>query len=944
MTTRVQRVEPEFLSTGGPVVLWRDVSAALERLVFGEQRLASPTDRLCAVHLCGGDAAHSEVFRALGVITQGVEAGPAWERYLPELLRGLDALDDTDRVFSGLRTEALRQLQSAMRARLLAAGARDRGAGTSTLVARVAQLLEEELRVILQARGAVVFADPFGLSPVEWAIVERARALWPGVQVELPLPDLPLDAERARDPLEASAAWAELRVGDALNLVLLPRAWGRERGRLASDEASSLIAWSVRSVYDQAECVVRDMVTRLSEGAACDSIMVVCEDATRRRELLQCMQSACIPALCRSEGGSAFESYYRGLVSLFKHVQAPFPSPVWEGLATLLLQGPLTGHSRAGAWLAAQRVYVPRVWQLAAEEAAPDEMRALARALEQMSSAGSWSALFEAARAVTASLGTELAWGAALAATLASADADSAAPAAPLLGATAPSAQGDVAARAHALRFALAALSELERSLHRLDAMQSAPSAELVAVALASAEKNGAPASRAAGAAAVRVLSSIAEAPVGARIVYLLDMTHEAFPARGSDAPLGLDEQESSMRDRHAQQRWTAYANLARITESAECTFALVPRTGEGREVLEPAAGLYPRPVSAAHVLEDAPDDVRLRAAREDARRRISGDADVLGRVQAIAHRVQLADATGLRKPMPITRLERFVLCPFQGYVASALGAREADRKPWMADARELGSTRHEALHVVFDAVRSELEGMPTDAARVLAKARIAFAQWAGDLLASGRGLVDAVDRDAVWAMVLRALRMAMAEPEYVYNRGELGFGGTSDERAAMVLPLASGPLRLMGRIDRVDVLRADKTRLRVVDYKSGTTKPALREVGTRMLQAPLYALSLAHSEAGHSSRAGTSNAWAYVYPRGGEQLDSQSISKDESQTGERQDRIALSVATATTSVERVRAGDVSPLPLDGACAQCDARGVCRYDAAQAGADEETEA
>ncbi len=919
MNTRVQR---RAAATAGPehrVVTWRDVTSGLDRIVFGEQRPASSYDELCALCMCVQEARTANTFSVLAL------DGVGWARRLPDVLRAIEALHQRGQSCAGPRAEALHALKHALCTRLAESGARGRGAGDEQRLSAISKLSESELRAVLQATDSLSFVDPFALSPVEMALVERALVLLSGTEVQLPLPDLPLNAARPRDPLEAAVAWAEERFGESVDVCVLPRAWGRERGASSTSgahETTSLRSWQISSVHEECEWVVRDVLRRAAEGESYDGMAVVCVDPTRRAELVEWLRSAAIPVFCNASPRSAFSSFFANMVSLVRHASSPFPSAVWESLRAALLQGPTSDHRASAEWLGLQRKYAASLAELVRESTAPRILASMSEALTAAIAASSWSELLASVRQCLDLFGTAQEWGLMLARSWRTSD-----------DALSALAREDSVERGRAVQVAHESLTEWERSLKRMDASGFAPSMEVLAVVLEAGERQGTPSSRAAAAGAVRVVSALEEAPLDALVAYLLDMTSEAFPGPAPEPPLGMMEALQPARERRAQHRWSAYAALARLTEHVGSVTALCPHRGENLEEMQPADGLLPEPIEDIAICTDLSAHVQLRAAREWTRRTMVGDAESLGQVAPSA---RLDRATGEDVPIPITRLERFVACPYQGFVAAALGGREPERKPWMAGARELGSTRHEALHVVFDSVRGLLERPETRPEILFQHAQNAFDGWANALHEGDRGVVDGVDREAVWGMVERALAMALDDPAHVYVEGEVGFGSARDKLPALELPLSAGMLKLQGRVDRIDGVRGAPGVIRVVDYKSGTSKPSVREVGTSMLQAPLYALALTPPE----RRGGAPNEWAYLYPRAGEVVDSRSQSKVESQAKELTDRIALSVNTATQVIERVRLGLIAPQPKPGACGQCDAADICRYDTTLAAAEE----
>ena len=905
MTVRIVRTEPEFGGGSNAVVTWRDVTGELERLVFADARIASSTDRLCALYT--ESLIHSAELTALGIATKG------WERRLSELLRGIDALGDPSRSFGGARADAMRAVRAHMLARVEQSGSRDREAGSATLAARAATLDEATLRAVLRAPSGVCFVDPLNLSPVEDALVRRALSILPEATIEVPLPDLPLDASRPRDPLEAAAAWAEQHYGNAVMVELLPRAWGVQRG---DRSGCSMEVRAVSNVFAQAEEIARDVIEQMDRGVPLDRMAIVCDQEARRDQLVWALRDAGIAVVSRSDANQAFRLQLCRSARVVRYAAARFPNAVWDDLAALLQNGPTNAHRQAGHWLAAHRGYASSIGAAVERNDAPAALRDIASTLGELEAAAHWDTLFAATARLLEQLGTEREWGQSLAACWSYQSG--------MLGARALE---DISARARASAVALETLDELGRSLQRTGGHTTPASLELLALALEDAESKGKPASRAISVGALRIGTANEFAGSEMSLVYLCDMTADKFPARPSQAPAGLVESDAHARERRRNARWEVYAAVARLSQSAERVIALVPNEGESREALDSAEGLQRgerKPTSPAATLP--PADVLLRAEREWSRRTLRGTTEVLGQVKRHA---QLAEATGARRSMAVTQLERFAQCPFQGYVSVILGARDDADASWFADPRELGTARHEVLHHVFEAVKTLLWEQSPRRAEVLTRARAAFDVWAESDGAKLRGAIDTSEREAIWPMVQTALEMALDDTDYVYSSGERDFGKAGSEIGALSIAAADGAVLLHGRIDRIDMLRRDNKRLRVVDYKSSRSKATLGDIGVSVLQAPLYA------EALRRDADAPAHEWAYLYPRSGEKVDGSS------KRGEAIDRVSMSLERAASLVDAVRAGNIRPAPAKNACATCEARGVCRFDA-RVGVEEES--
>jgi RecB family exonuclease len=185
---------------------------------------------------------------------------------------------------------------------------------------------------------------------------------------------------------------------------------------------------------------------------------------------------------------------------------------------------------------------------------------------------------------------------------------------------------------------------------------------------------------------------------------------------------------------------------------------------------------------------------------------------------------------------------------------------------------------------------------------------------------------VELIEDCIVWMreeaadVLTRQLTLVAVEARFGQQRaGEKA--GSLSQSEPIKIDLPSGPLRLHGRIDRVN-WNAEKSRFRVVDYKTGrkyAEKPAELQ-GGKMLQLPLYVLAAAQLLEIDPIAGGA----AYVYPtrRGGFQTV-------EWQPEEMAARHADVVALLDAIVTGARGGDFLIAPADNACTYCAFAGVC---------------
>jgi ATP-dependent helicase/nuclease subunit B len=175
-----------------------------------------------------------------------------------------------------------------------------------------------------------------------------------------------------------------------------------------------------------------------------------------------------------------------------------------------------------------------------------------------------------------------------------------------------------------------------------------------------------------------------------------------------------------------------------------------------------------------------------------------------------------------------VSRLEEFAACSFKFFAAS--GLRLQERKEFQFDDRDKGSFHHEVLEEFHQRViasgRRWRDLSPTEAANLVATiARELLPRYE-----NGKFLRNSAARFTGELLIARLQQLVSAliawMPQYDFDpvACELAFNDAEGELPAWQLELANGhALKLVGRIDRVDLLRhSDGTALAVVmDYKS---------------------------------------------------------------------------------------------------------------------------
>jgi ATP-dependent helicase/nuclease subunit B len=251
-----------------------------------------------------------------------------------------------------------------------------------------------------------------------------------------------------------------------------------------------------------------------------------------------------------------------------------------------------------------------------------------------------------------------------------------------------------------------------------------------------------------------------------------------------------------------------------------------------------------------------------------------------------------------------VTRLERYVDCPFLGFASIVLGATRDEGVTDALGVRERGILIHAAVAEALTAIAG-LDQSDDELLRLaLAAADQALKRHVGSAL---RGAALRTTRGDVRSLV----RWSLEHRDYAFREAEKGFG----EGQAWG-PLELGPYRLSGRIDRIDV-SSDGRGVRVIDYKSG--KPPARGE-ERALQGWLYARKVA-SELGASE---VQSMYLGLQRRVPQPMEIFRGAPDAPELLERE-QLALE------KLIKLRAGYVPAEPSrPNRCAQCDARDLCR--------------
>jgi ATP-dependent helicase/DNAse subunit B len=268
-----------------------------------------------------------------------------------------------------------------------------------------------------------------------------------------------------------------------------------------------------------------------------------------------------------------------------------------------------------------------------------------------------------------------------------------------------------------------------------------------------------------------------------------------------------------------------------------------------------------------------------------------------------------------------VSRLERYLKCPFQFYVANVLQVAEPPRDETARSPLERGRFLHELFEAFFHEWQSRGHGRIT--ADAIAEARALFEEIAGPALRSlppaeaglerarlfgsavGSGIVDRV-------FAMEAERGAGIRERLMEYELDGAFTFTGEDGA-------SREVRLRAKIDRVDLL--DDGTFRLIDYKTKYV-PDRRQA----LQLPIYSACVRTSlarEHGRDIPAGEAMYLSFEGPQAVVLLEERGKSFEEL-TAAAQHRLVA-------ALDDIAAGHYPPRPeTRNLCTMCAFVAVCR--------------
>jgi len=283
-------------------------------------------------------------------------------------------------------------------------------------------------------------------------------------------------------------------------------------------------------------------------------------------------------------------------------------------------------------------------------------------------------------------------------------------------------------------------------------------------------------------------------------------------------------------------------------------------------------------------------------------------------------------------------RLERFGGCPFAFLSADLLGLEpRAEPSPELAP-MDLGRITHGLLERFFRAVQAhpDLDGRITEDTL---EAALALLDETADAYFTRLEAGGRVRSPALWSVqrrhILRDLRRlvewhAANLASWRVAETERAFGTGEDRTPPVTVPTDHGPLRLRGRIDRVD-RGPDGRACQVVDYKSSASAPGPQAMqqGTSF-QLPVY-LEAAEALFGPAGADALARAFFLPVrdPAFRATLSTKATKRHPRGTaGPARERAAVYVRRF---VEAMRKGCFPVFPRVGCPDHCDFKAICRF-------------
>ncbi|MCK4601572.1 MAG: PD-(D/E)XK nuclease family protein, partial [Phycisphaerae bacterium] len=300
------------------------------------------------------------------------------------------------------------------------------------------------------------------------------------------------------------------------------------------------------------------------------------------------------------------------------------------------------------------------------------------------------------------------------------------------------------------------------------------------------------------------------------------------------------------------------------------------------------------------------------------------------------------------------SRLNVFGQCPWRHFATYVLKLAPLARPERQLEAVTRGRFVHDVLFRLFSRLRDEAGGpvRPADVDKDHLRGALDEAVAAeANCVQSGRQPYPALweiqlaqMRDNLWAYLTDQHAGEKFDTESIYF--ELGFGMEEGEvkmadpasrSEPVVLETPAGPIRLRGKIDRVDSVRfEDAAGLMVVDYKTGSLPDSADIREGRNLQLPLYAeaverLLKAASVGGAFHRIGPRNQNGQRFFAIGKKFGRQQLSAEQFNQARQE-----VLARVGQFISNMRRGRFDLAPTHECPGYCPYRQICHFAKARA--------
>jgi ATP-dependent helicase/nuclease subunit B len=208
-----------------------------------------------------------------------------------------------------------------------------------------------------------------------------------------------------------------------------------------------------------------------------------------------------------------------------------------------------------------------------------------------------------------------------------------------------------------------------------------------------------------------------------------------------------------------------------------------------------------------------------------------------------------------LNEEFSVTQLETYAKCPYKYFAERILRLKPIEEPEEEIEGKELGSLLHAILYEFYTELKKKniiLSGsnendfqIAEDLIFTIAEKKVKTAGFNSPLNFYAQEKILGIEGNRKNSILYKFLLTEKDNTDgFVPEFFEIGFGNFSSSDNTMNNPhieIMAGPLKVRGKIDRIDLNHNDRT-FKVVDYKLGGKKPSTFELLNGIsLQLPLY-------------------------------------------------------------------------------------------------------